>query len=173
MYYKFNIKLYKAENISSHGGSIRVFLTKNNYIKEDNSVKKILAEEEKYGIKKFITYQKFGEKIYQIRENVIKNLKNLKEKEKVIIGYGAPAKATTALNFFKISKEINYIIDDNKLKNNKFIPGVNIPIYSKNKFKDKNSTILVLAWNFFEEIKNKNKNLSSKILNIKDLEKII
>ena len=48
-----------------------------------------------------------------------------------IVGYGSPAKATTALNFFGISKEIECILEDNKLKQGKFIPGVNIPIVSK------------------------------------------
>ena len=97
----------------------------------------------------------------------------IKEKKKSngIVGYGAPAKATTALNFFGISDEIKYIIEDNKLKHNKFIPGVNIPIYSKNRIKDDKSTILVLAWNFFNEIKNNNKNLKNKFVNIKSLEK--
>ena len=83
----------------------------------------MLKEEEKFGIKKFKTYKKFGEKVYKIRENVRKNIKKLKKKKNLVIGYGAPAKATTALNFFGISKEIDFIVEDNKLKHNKFIPG--------------------------------------------------
>ena len=54
-----------------------------------------------------------------------------------MIGYGAPAKATTALNFFGISKEIDFIVEDNKLKHNKFVPGVNIPIKNKSHIKKK------------------------------------
>ena len=83
----------------------------------------MLKEEEKFGIKKFETYQKFGEKVYKIRENVLKNIKKLKRKNKIIIGFGAPAKATTALNFFGIRNEIDFIVEDNKLKHNKFVPG--------------------------------------------------
>ena len=64
----------------------------------------MLSEEENFGIKKFKTYKEFGEKVYKIRENVIQNIKKLKNKKKQIIGYGAPAKATTALNFFGISQ---------------------------------------------------------------------
>jgi len=100
-----------------------------------------------------------------------KNLNALKIDEKTIIGYGAPAKATTALNFFGISKEIDYIIEDNKLKHKKFVPGVKIPIYSKDKLLKKNPLILVLAWNFFNEIKKNNSKLSNNFINIKDLEK--
>ena len=90
-------------------------------------LKKCLKKKKDFGLKDFKTYQKFGEKVYKIRENVLTNIKKLKKK-KNIIGYGAPAKATTALNFFGISKEIDFIVEDNKLKHNKFIPGVKIPI---------------------------------------------
>lgn len=88
-----------------------------------------------------------------------------------MIGYGSPAKATTALNFFGISNQIDFIIEDNKLKHGKYIPGVNIPIVNKDKVKDKNITIVVLAWNFFKEIIQNNKKLSNNFINIKDLEK--
>ena len=57
------------------------------------------------------------------------------------------------LNFFGISKEIDFIVEDNKLKHNKFIPGVKIAIKSKSSIKSKNHTLLLLAWNFFNEIK--------------------
>ena len=60
----------------------------------------MLKEEEKFGIKKFETYKKFGEKVYKIRENVRKNIKKLRKTNKLIIGYGAPAKATTGFKFF-------------------------------------------------------------------------
>ena len=74
------------------------------------------------------------------------------------------------MNFFGISKEIDYIVEDNKLKHNKFIPGVRIPIKNKSEIKNKDNTLVVLAWNFFEDIKKNNHDLSKNILNIKDLE---
>ena len=130
----------------------------------------MLKEEENFGIKKFKTYQDFGKKVYNIRENVRKNILKLKDKNKLIIGYGAPAKATTALNFFGISKEIDFIVEDNKLKHNKFIPGVKIPIKDKSKIRSKDNILVVLAWNFFKDIKKNNLKLSDYIINIKDLE---
>ena len=168
---QFKVKIFKVEKIATHGGSIRIYIKKDKNTKIEKSVNKILREEENFGIKNFKTYQDFGEKVYRIRENVIKNLKKLKKNKETIIGYGAPAKATTSLNFFGISKEIDYIVEDNKLKHKKFVPGVKIPIYSKDKITKKKSLILVLAWNFFNEIKEKNKNLAQDFLNIKDLEK--
>ena len=168
---QFKVKIFKVEKIATHGGSIRIYIKKDKNTKIEKSVNKILKEEENFGIKNFKTYQDFGEKVYRIRENVIKNLKKLKKNKETIIGYGAPAKATTSLNFFGISKEIDYIVEDNNLKHNKFVPGVKIPIYSKDKVKKKKPLVLVLAWNFFNEIKEKNKNLAKTFLNIKDLEK--
>ena len=84
--------------------------------------------------------------------------------------FGAPAKATTALNFFGISNEIDFIVEDNKLKHNKYIPGVKIPIVKKEKINQKKYPILVLAWNFFGEIKKNNSHLKCKFINIKELE---
>jgi nucleoside-diphosphate-sugar epimerase len=167
---QFQVKIFKAEKIDTHGGSIRIYIKKDKNVKIDKSVNKLIKEEEKFGIKKFKTYQDFGEKVYKIRENVIKNLKDLKKNEEIIVGYGAPAKATTALNFFGIKKEIDYIVEDNKLKHKKFVPGVKIPIYSKDKISKKKPLILVLAWNFFNEIKKNNSEIGKKFINIKSLE---
>jgi len=167
---KFESTIFKAERINTHGGSLRIYIKKGKKIKTENNVKILLKEEEKFGIKKFETYKKFGEKINKLKENVVKNINELKKKHKKIIGFGAPAKATTALNFFGISSQIDFIIEDNKLKHNKFIPGVKIAIKDKKVIKDKNAPIIVLAWNFYEDIKKKNLNLSKKFINIKELE---
>jgi quercetin dioxygenase-like cupin family protein len=167
---QFGAKVFRSEKVNTHGGSIRVYVKKDKKVKIEKSVIKMLKEEEIFGIKNFQTYQKFGDKVYKIRENVLKNIKKLKDKNKIIIGYGAPAKATTALNFFGISKEIDFIVEDNKLKHNKFIPGVKIPIRKKSKIKDNKNILLVLAWNFYEDIKKNNTNLSKNFVNIKELE---
>ncbi len=167
---QLNAKIVKAEKIDTHGGSLRVYIKKGKGTKIDESVRRLLNEEEKFGIKKFSTYKEFGEKIYNIQKNVKKNIEKLKSNGKKIIGYGSPAKATTSLNFFGISSEIDFIVEDNKLKHGKFIPGAKIPIISKEKVKDKNNIILVLAWNFYEDIKRNNPNLSNNFVNIKDLE---
>lgn len=90
-----------------------------------------------------------------------------------IIGYGAPAKATTLLNYLNINSEIlECIIEDNPLKNDKFIPGTGIKIITKDKLKFKPDIVIVFAWNYFESIKLKNKDLQergSKFISIKEL----
>ena len=100
----------------------------------------------------------------------IKNILKLTKNNTKIIGYGSPAKATTALNFFGISNEIEYIVEDNKLKHGKFLPGMKIPIISKEKVKEKPDYAVVLAWNFLDEIKKGNSDLAHKFISIKDLE---
>ena len=167
---QFDATIFKAERIDTHGGSIRVYIKKGKKIKIDNSVKSLLSLEEKEGLKDYKTYQAFGEKINKLKENVVSNINKLKKENKKIVGYGAPAKATTALNFFGISKQVEYIIEDNKLKHNKFVPGVLIPIKDKKHHRDTNSTILVLAWNFFQDIKKNNTELGKQFVSIKDLE---
>ena len=167
---KFDSTIFRSEKVDTHGGSIRVYIKQDKKTKIEKSVKQMLKEEEKFGIKKFDTYKKFGEKVYKIRENVRENLKKIRKDNKVILGYGAPAKATTALNFFGISKEIDFIVEDNKLKHNKFIPGVKIPIKNKSQIKDKKNTLIVLAWNFYKDIIKNNSDLSENFINIKDLE---
>jgi nucleoside-diphosphate-sugar epimerase len=167
---KFEAKIFRSETIDTHGGSLRIYIKKDKKVKIETSVKRMLKEEENFGIKKFQTYRDFGKKVYKIRDNVLKNIKKLKDRNKKIIGYGAPAKATTALNFFGISKEIEFIVEDNNLKHNKFIPGVKIPIKDKSKIKNKDNFLLVMAWNFYNDIKKNNSKLSNNFINIKDLE---
>ena len=81
-------------------------MSKDKRKKVEKNVINLIAEENKFGIKKFETYKKFGEKIYKTRENVLRKLSELKAKNNLIIGYGAPAKATTLINFFNISTNI-------------------------------------------------------------------
>jgi nucleoside-diphosphate-sugar epimerase len=168
---QLDLIIYNAEKIDTHGGSLRIYISKNIKIKKNKIISKILREEEDFGIKKYITYKNFGQKIYKIKNKILKNIKKLKETKKNIIGFGAPAKATTALNFFGISEYFDYIIEDNKLKHNKYIPGTNLKIVSKNYIKGNDYAIIVLAWNFFDDIKKNNKKLSDTFINIKDLEK--
>ena len=168
----FNAKIFKAEKINTHGGSLRVYIKKSSKVKIEKSVIELLKDEEKFGIKKYETYLNFAEKVYQIRKNVRKNISKLKKDEAKIVGYGSPAKATTALNFFGISNEIDHIFEDNKLKHGKFVPGVKIPIIKKKILDNKPDIAVVLAWNFFDDIKANNKDIAKKLVSIKDLEKI-
>ena len=149
---------------------MRIYVKKGKKSKIEQNVKDLLKEEEKFGLKDYKTYEQFSKKIYKIRTNVKNNIKKLKSNGEKLIAYGSPAKATTALNFFGISNEIDFIVEDNKLKHDKFIPGVKIPIKNKSQIKNKKNTLIVLAWNFYSDIVKNNSDLSENFINIKDLE---
>ena len=78
---QLNSTIFKVERISTHGGSIRIYIKKGKKIKIETNVKKLLQEEEIFGIKKYKTYQDFGEKINKLKRNVKKNINELKKKQ--------------------------------------------------------------------------------------------
>ena len=169
---KFNFEVYDAEKIDTHGGSLRIFVKKKNkIIRINTSINKILEKEKQFGIFNYNTFEIFRDKVELIKKNIVQNFTKLKIKNTIIAGFGAPAKATTAINYFGIGKFFNYVIEDNNLKHNKYIPGTKIKIISKDNIKSKVDYLIVLAWNFFDEIKKNNNFISKKIISIKELEK--
>lgn len=111
------------------------------------------------GISKLKTYKQFSKRVYKSKINFIKIVKDLKKKNKKIIGYGATAKSCTVLNFCKINyKYIDYFIDTTPEKQNKYTPGTHIPILKNVKNINPSETVFYLgAWNFLKEIIKKEK----------------
>lgn len=107
-------------------------------------------------------YHLYREKIEDRKESVHYHIKACKHNNIKIIAYGAAAKGMTMLNYFDIS-EISYIIDDAKMKHNKYTPGTNIPVLPVDTIKDEKGSIcvLVLAWNFIDEIVNRLKSVTT------------
>jgi UDP-glucuronate decarboxylase len=153
-----NLEIFKVEHVNTHGGSIRVYIQNPGKRAIDSSVNQFLENEKMSGFDKFETYQKFSEAIQGVRDNIREFTVKAKSEGKKIVGYGAPAKATTMLNFYKINNEfIDYIIEDNPLKQGMTVPGVRIPIKNKETMDSQMPDyIFILAWNFAEEILRKN-----------------
>jgi nucleoside-diphosphate-sugar epimerase/dTDP-4-dehydrorhamnose 3,5-epimerase-like enzyme/2-polyprenyl-3-methyl-5-hydroxy-6-metoxy-1,4-benzoquinol methylase len=167
---KHEMTIYDCEKIDTHGGSLRVYIANNQKkVKIKKSVKKLLKEEIKLGIDNFKIFEDFRNRIEKIKTNVKKNMENLSNKYKNIYGFGAPAKATTSLNYFGIEKYFNGVFEDNELKYNKYIPGTNLKILKKNN-KLSIDCLIVFAWNFFNDIKKNNITLSENIISIKEIE---
>lgn len=140
------LKLHNVEKKTIHGSSyLFVIKLKTN----SNKIKKILKKEKFLNYSYYIKWANECSRKVEFIKNKVQNIKN----KKVVIGYGAAAKANTFLNFSKI--KLDYIIDDNKFKQNKFCPGSKIPIKPRNFLKTLNEDIglLPLAWNFYNEIK--------------------
>jgi len=155
--------IFKVDKINTHGGSIRCYIKKKK-IKQNIGIKRLLSRELNFGINSKYSFINFGKKIKRKKNKFTKFL-NL-NKNKIIVGYGAAAKTSTLLNYLKISKNIKYIIDDNQLKQDHYIPGTKIKIVSKNKINKKIDYLIVFAWNYFHEIKKKI-NYANKIISIR------
>tara|TARA_Y100000590_G_scaffold392435_1_gene469843 strand:- start:178 stop:1350 length:1173 start_codon:yes stop_codon:yes gene_type:complete len=157
---KHNLFIYNIKNIYEHGGSIRYFIKKiDKKNKINKSVKMQLKKELKYGLTKFLTYKKFGLQIKKSKNELNKILMNLNKLNKKIIGYGATAKAVTVLNYCNINKDlIKFFYDTTPEKQNKYIPGVKIPVKKYNILNAKKTDYVFLgAWNFKKEIFDKEK----------------
>ena len=165
------MKIYKVKEVDTHGGSLRVYATKNPKKRVHKSVAEYIQLEEKNKLNKIATYYQFAKDVESIKDSSLKKINNLLSDNKKLLGYGAPAKATTVLNYFGISDQhFKYVVDDSPVKHNKFIPGTNIQIKSKDAIDvNKFEYILVLAWNFFDSIvkNNKNKFKESQFIKLK------
>ncbi len=159
---KFNLEVFHVEKTKTHGGSNRYYIKKikNKKYKINKSVKKILKEEVNFGLNKFSTYLQFANRVKKSKKSLLKILINCKNKKLKVIGYGATAKSVTVLNFCKIKKDlISYFLDTTPDKQNKYIPGVHIPIIKYKEPINKNIDVAYLgAWNFKKEIFIKEKN---------------
>jgi len=166
-----DMKIYKVKEVDTHGGSLRVYASKNKNKRQHKSVKNYIDIEKENKLDKIETYYKFAKDVDNIKIKSLKKLNEILLENKKIIGYGAPAKATTVLNYFGIDDNyLQYVLEDSEIKHNKYIPETNIQIKSKNDINvDKFEYILVLAWNFFDAIvdNNKTKFNKSKFIKLK------
>ena len=158
------MKVYKVKEVDTHGGSLRVYATKNKNKRIHKSISQYIGLEKKNKLDKIETYYKFAKDVENIKSKSLKKINSILSENKTIIGYGAPAKATTVLNYFGINNShFKYIVDDNELKQNLFVPETGIKITKSSSIKPENfDYVLVLAWNFFELIKNQQQKYFSK-----------
>lgn len=163
---KHNLVIFDIENISTHGGSTRYYIKKeqNNSLKINSSIQKQVQKERKIKITNIKTYINFAKRVKKSKKEFIKIIKDLKSKNIRILGYGATAKSCTVLNFCKINnKQIEYFLDTTPEKQNKYTPGTHIPILKKTQNINPSKTVFYLgAWNFIKEIKRKEKNFLKK-----------
>ena len=152
---RFNMEIISIQRISPQGGSIRVIAQKiNGKYDKDNSESELIKLEKKAGFDKPETFFEFAKHINAVRDNLVTLIKDIKQTGKTIAGFGAPTKATTLMAHFGLGKEdIDFIVDDNKLKQGLYTPGTHVPIFSSDAiYKNRPDYLLILAWNFAESI---------------------
>lgn len=162
---KFNLKIYDIDELDVHGGSLRLYLCNvNSNIETSKIVTEFLNYEDKNKLYLINTYFNLNTKIESYCKSFKKFIYECKAKKKTIAGYGAAAKANTILNYCKLNhRDIIYICDSSISKQNKFMPGTNIPIFSPEILK-KNppDIILIFPWNIEKEIIEENNFLNGK-----------
>src|SRR5262249_26890634 len=139
-----------------HGGSLRIYAR---HIADTSKavnprVTELKAREEAAGFTQLELYFSFAEKVKETKRKLLEFLINAKKAGKSIVGYGAPGKGNTLLNYCGIRTDfIDYTVDRNPYKQGKFTPGTHIPICHPDKIKEtKPDYLLILPWNLKDEI---------------------
>jgi len=152
------LEVFDVEELPTHGGSLRVFAQKKNIGKQPIStrVTELLREEKSASIDSIKFYQGFQDKINTAKNRMLEFLIKANQDKSLVIGYGAAAKGNTFLNYAGIRSDlISFVVDKNPHKQNKFLPGSRIPIYSEQMIKDKKPNFVVIfPWNLKAEISN-------------------
>jgi SAM-dependent methyltransferase len=156
LFAKHDLEVFDVEEIPTHGGSLRIYAKH----KEDASkprtqrVEKLLEKEATAGLFDVDTYYKFGENVKLTKRLLLECLIHIKNNGKKIVGYGAPAKGNTLLNYCGIRTDfLDYTVDRSPAKQDKFLPGTHIPILRPDAIKQhKPDYIMILPWNIKDEI---------------------
>ncbi len=143
----------------THGGSMRYVLCHNEAYPVKGNVTKYIKKEKAIGLHKTETFFDFVTMVEKSKDDLTALLKSIKADGKKIAGYAATSKSTTILNYCKIGPElVDYISDTTPIKQNKYSPGMHIPVVPYSHFeKNPPDYAILFAWNHFEEIMKKEK----------------
>jgi SAM-dependent methyltransferase len=150
------LKLFDVEQIPTHGGSLRIYgchIDHDRY-KVTERARQLAATEKERGLHRLETYVRFGNQVRKTKQEILKFLIQTAEAGHSIVGYGAPAKGNTLLNYCGIRTDmLPYTVDRSPHKQNHSLPGTRIPIYAPEKIaEDKPEFVLILPWNIKAEI---------------------
>jgi len=150
------LKVFDVEEISTHGGSLRIYVkhSENNSISISKNIQELLKKEKDFGLETILTYKSFMIKVEIIKKNLKEFFISSKNDGKKIVCYGAAAKGNTLLNYCGIGLDfIDYVVDRNPHKQGLFLPGTHIPIKSPEEVKKtKPDFLVILPWNLKKEI---------------------
>jgi len=150
------ITLFDVEELPTHGGSLRIY---GRHADDESKpvgerVTQLRAKEQLAGLDRLDTYGGFCEQVKETKRKLLDFLIQAKRAGKSVVGYGAPGKGNTLLNYCGIRQDfLDYTVDRNPYKQGKFTPGTHIPIFGPEKIREtKPDYLLLLPWNLREEI---------------------
>lgn len=152
---RMGMKVFAVSKVATHGGSVRVMIKKvGSRWRVESSLASYVAREKKLKLNTLEPYKRFATRVKQNRKALRNLLGKLKRQNKLIAGYGAPAKGNTLLNYFGIdSSTLDYVVDDSVYKQGLYTPGSHIPVVASGSlYKDPPDYVLILAWNFADQI---------------------
>ena len=154
------LTVFDVEELSTHGGSLRVFAQRNDTGCQPirDAVSLMLKQEDEAGVRSAAYYAKFQSRAESVKDHFLEFLIDAKHAGKTVAAYGAAAKGNTLLNFAGIHADlIGYVVDKNPAKQGKFMPGSRIPILSPVALREQRPDYLViLPWNLSAEVKQQN-----------------
>jgi SAM-dependent methyltransferase len=150
------LTLFDVEELPTHGGSLRIYARHQNDSTKAISDRAIELRNREYadGFTSIERYTNFEEQVRETKRKLLDFLIKAKRDGKTVVGYGAPGKGNTLLNYCGIRTDfLDYTVDRNPYKQGKFLPGTHIPIYHPDKIQEtKPDYVLILPWNFKDEI---------------------
>lgn len=150
------LRIFDVEELPTHGGSLRIYVKHEADSTKDVSsrVAELNKKEVNAGYRDMKHYFGFAEKVIKVKEDILTLLTQIKEKGRTVVGYGAPAKGNTLLNYCGINTDlIEYTVDRNPHKQGRYLPGSRIPIEPVDKIKlTKPDYLFILPWNLKDEI---------------------
>ena len=153
---RHGIELFDVERLATHGGSLRIYGKHAGDTSRQVSGRthELLKVEEQAGLRDLATYAAFGAQVRETKRALLTFLIEAKRAGKRIVGYGAPGKGNTLLNYCGIGTDfIDFTVDRNPYKQGKYTPGSRIPILAPEELlKAKPDYVLILPWNLREEI---------------------
>ncbi|MFL5752821.1 MAG: methyltransferase domain-containing protein [Bacteroidia bacterium] len=152
----FGLKIFNVDQLSTHGGSLRIYATHSDNAKMETAVRvgELMDEEKKAGLNTMEYYQDFQLKAEKVKNDLLEFLLAAKKQNKKVMAYGAAAKGNTLLNYCGIRPDlISHCADASTFKQGLFMPGSHIPVISPEEIKRiKPDYILILPWNLRTEI---------------------
>ena len=154
LFRRHNLQITAVERIPIHGGSLRITAGHAGSCSPNGEVERLLEEERNWGVGVAEFYRKFGARVDSLKNDLGGLLAEAKSKGARIAAYGAAAKGSTLLNYFKIGREtIDFVVDRSTYKQGRYLPGVHIPIVETERLlKEMPDYVLLLTWNFAAEI---------------------